>query len=44
MYYRQIGSHFPLDVAFDLDLEVKVTVDHGGLYWLVAQYWAMLGI
>ena len=32
MYEEFIG-----DVKSDLDFEVKVTVDHGGLNWLVAQ-------
>ena len=25
------------NVNFDLDLEIKVTVDHGGLEWLIGQ-------
>jgi hypothetical protein len=32
MYRELIGN-----VTFDLDLKVKVTVDHGGLQWLIAQ-------
>ena len=32
MYEEFIG-----DAKSDLDLEVKVTLDHGGLKWLIAQ-------
>ena len=32
MYEKFIGN-----VKFDLGLNIKVTVDHGGLKWLIAQ-------